>query len=312
MTNDGHADHRPGRNERRAAARDKARQLREEQRKRDRRNRILIQGGIGVGIVAVLAVVAVIIVSSIRPPEPGPLNMASDGILIGKGLKVAPTGSIPAGGKPVASTQDPAGGTVSIVTYVDYLCPYCGEFEKTNAGQIGKLVDGGAATIEVHPLPFLASHSAGTKYSLRATNAAACVANYEPNSFWAFNRELFDHQPVEEGPGLTDAQIKGYAKSAGVSALASVDKCIDDSRFATWAQDALDRALAGPIPNSNVSKLKGTPLVLVNGQEYTGSLTSASEFRAFVVKAQGDAYSTATPTPTATPTATTPAPTATK
>ena len=65
---------------------------------------------------------------------------------------------------------------------------------------------------------------------------------------------------------------------------------------AGWAQDALDRALAGPIPNSNVSKLKGTPLVLVNGQEYTGSLTSASEFRAFVVKAQGDAYSTATPT----------------
>jgi Protein-disulfide isomerase len=310
MSNDGHVDHRPGKNERRAAARDKARQLREQQRKRDRRNRFLVQGGIGLGIVAVLAVIAVIIVSSIRPPEPGPKNMASDGILIGQGLKAKPSSSIEPGAKPVANKPDPSGGTVSIVTYVDYLCPYCGEFERTNADQIGKLVDSGAATIEIHPLPFLASHSAGTKYSLRATNAAACVANYEPDSFWAFNKELFEHQPSEEGPGLTDAQIKGYVKSSGVKQLDSIDGCIDDGRFDTWAQNALDRALAGPIPNSNVSQLKGTPLVLVNGQEYKGELTKASEFRAFVVKAQGDSYSTASPTPT--PSATTPVPTPSK
>jgi len=313
MSNDGHIDHRPGKNERRAVARDKARQLREQQRKRDRRNRILIQGGIGVGILAVLAIVAVIIVTSIRPPEPGPKNMASDGILIGKDLKAVHTGSIAPRGKPTASTPDPAAGTVSIVTYVDYLCPFCGQFEATNAEQIGKLVSGGAATVEIHPLPFLSSHSAGTKYSLRATNAAACVANYEPDSFWAFNRELFAHQPSEEGPGLTDDQIKGYVKSSGVTAYAKVDSCIDDARFDTWAQDALDRALAGPIPNSDVKKLKGTPLVLVNGQEYKGSLKDASEFRAFVVKAQGDAYSTATPTPTPGATGSaTPTPTSTK
>jgi protein-disulfide isomerase len=310
MTNDGHVDHRPGKNERRAAAREKARQLREQQRKRDRRNRMLVQGGIGIGIVAVLAVIAVIIVSSIRPPEPGPKNMASDGILIGENLKAKPSGSVEPGAKPVANKPDPSAGVVNIVTYVDYLCPFCGQFERTNADQIGKLVDSGAATVEIHPLPFLASHSAGTKYSLRATNAAACVANYEPDSFWAFNRELFEHQPSEEGPGLTDAQIKGYVKSARVNALGSVDGCIDDARFDTWAQNALDRALAGPIPNSDVSKLKGTPLVLVNGQEYKGKLTDASEFRAFVVKAQGDSYSTATATPA--PGSATPTPTSTK
>jgi hypothetical protein len=54
-----------------------------------------------------------------------------------------------------------------------------------------------------------------------------------------------------------------------------------------------------------VAKLNGTPLVLVNGKQYTGSLTSATDFKAFVLQAQGEAYSTATPVPTSTPTPTT-------
>jgi hypothetical protein len=53
-----------------------------------------------------------------------------------------------------------------------------------------------------------------------------------------------------------------------------------------------------------VKKLTGTPLVLVNGQQYNGSLTNPEEFRAFVVQAQSETYSTSTPTPTATPTPT--------
>jgi protein-disulfide isomerase len=304
MSIGGSASDRPSKNARRAAAREKARQIREQQRKRERRNRVFIQGGIAVGILAVLAIVAVIIVGSIRPPSPGPANMASDGILIGKGLKAVKTGSIQPGASPIAHTPDASGTTVNIVTYVDYLCPYCGQFERTNSKQIGKLVDSGAATIEIHPIPLLASHSAGTKYSLRATNAAACVANYDPNSFFAFNRALFENQPEEGSAGLTDDQIKDLAKKAGVDKLSSVSTCMDEKRYNSWAQDALDRALAGPIPNSEVKKLTGTPLVLVNGQPYKGSLTSAEDFRAFVVQAQGETYSTATPTPTPTATQT--------
>jgi hypothetical protein len=53
-----------------------------------------------------------------------------------------------------------------------------------------------------------------------------------------------------------------------------------------------------------VKQLKGTPLVLVNGKQYQGSLTDPDEFRAFIVKAQADTYSTQKPTPTPTPTAT--------
>jgi protein-disulfide isomerase len=301
---DGTPGSRNSKNARRAAARDKARQLREEQRKRERRSRLLIQGGIGVAILAVLAIVAVIIVSSIKPPVPGPTNMASDGILIGKDLKVIPTGSLKPGATPIANKPSKDGSTVNIVTYVDYLCPYCGEFEKTNLSQIGKFVKSGAATIEIHPIPLLQNNSAGTKYSLRTANAAACVANDDPDSFWDVNKAFFAKQPEEGTAGLSDSQIKALIKDAGAKSLDSIDKCIDKGTYNDWANDALNRALEGPIPNSTVKKLTGTPLVLVNGQQYTGSLTSAADFQAFVLQAQGDKYSSSTPVPTPTATST--------
>lgn len=297
MTHGGPIDSRPSRNERREAAREKARQLRLEQKKRDRRNRVFLQSGIIVGVLAIAAVVVLIIVSAIRPPVPGPANMASDGVVVSTGLKVVPTESLAADASPIATTPDPSGSVVSIRMYIDYLCPFCGQFEKTNGAQLGEWAKSGAATVEVHPIAILTSHSAGTKYSLRAANAAACVANYSGDHFWNFHRLLFDNQPQEGGPGLTDAQLKGYVSSAGAKNVSSIDKCIDDGTYKAWVSNATDRALAGPIPNANVSKLTGTPLVIVNGKQYTGSLTSSDDFKAFVLQAQGDAYSTATPSP---------------
>jgi protein-disulfide isomerase len=312
MTNRGGDEGRSGKNERREAAREKARQLRTAQKKKDRRNRALLQTGIGVAIVAALAIVALIIVSSVRPPVPGPENMASDGIVIGSGLKAVPSPSLRADEKPIPTKPDPTGSVVSIRTYIDYLCPYCGEFERTNMSQIQKWADSGAATVEIHPIAILTSNSAGTKYSLRAANAAACVANYSPNQFYRFHTLLFEHQPEEGSSGLTDQQIEGYVSDSGAKNVDSIKRCISDGTYKTWVQNATDRALAGPIPNSTVKKLTGTPLVLVNGKQYNGSLTSASDFKAFVLQAQGEAYSTATATPSPTSTSTpTPTPSAT-
>lgn len=299
---DGGSGNRLTKNQRREAAREKAKQLREEQKKRERRNRILIQGGIAVGILAVLAIIAVIIVSSIRPPAPGPKNMASDGILLGEGLKVVPSGALEPGQSPIPSTPDPTGNVANIVMYVDYLCPYCHQFETTNDEQIASMVRKGAATVEIHPVPMLAAYSQGTKYSLRATNAAACVANYSPDDFWAFHNLLIENQPEEGTPGLTDDEIKDLARKAGVSKASSIESCIDDGRFKSWAQAALDRFLAQDIPylDKKLDKL-GTPLVIVNGKKYNGSLTDADEFRKFVQDAAAGTYATSSPAPSISP-----------
>ncbi|HWH98088.1 MAG TPA: hypothetical protein VNS80_06950, partial [Pseudolysinimonas sp.] len=73
-------------NEKREAAREQARIQRELQRKKDRRNKWMLQGGVILGSLAIIAVVTLLILNGIRPAGPGPANMASDGIQIGQGF----------------------------------------------------------------------------------------------------------------------------------------------------------------------------------------------------------------------------------
>ncbi|MFC4242285.1 DsbA family protein [Gryllotalpicola reticulitermitis] len=302
MTDESPSGIRPS-NDARKAARDKARALRRSQRRKDRRNRVLFRSSLVVVLVAVVAIVAFVIVSSIRPPHAGPANMASDGVLIGQGLKAERSPARAADAKPSPHPLDTTGQVVNIVAYVDYLCQYCGEFDRTNGEQIGKLVSSGAATLEIHPLPFYANRSAqGTQYSLRAANAAACVANYAPDKFFDFNRLMFQHEPSQTSAGLSDSRIAGYAEQAGATSMSRIRSCIHDRTYADWTQSALNRASTGPLPNSNVKKVTADnlPLVLVDGQQFTGSVTDASDFRAFIQQAQAEQYTTPTPTPTAT------------
>jgi protein-disulfide isomerase len=299
MTVSGPDDTRPAKNRRRDAARVKAAALRVEQKKQDRLRQFFLRGGIGVAAIAVVAVVAFVIMTSVRPDGPGPSNMASDGILIGQGMAVVETSALQPDAAPVPSVPDPTGSIADIRIYVDYLCPLCAEFETTNGEQIAKWVETNGATVEIHPIAILTSKSAGTKYSLRAANSAACVANYAPESFYAFNTVLFENQPEEGTAGLTDDEIKELVVEAGVSsALPAINACIDDTMFSSWVTLATDRALSGPLPNSDVPAVTRAPTVLVNGKQYVGSLSDPKEFASFVLLAAGETYSTSTPTPT--------------
>ncbi|MDJ0350671.1 thioredoxin domain-containing protein [Cryobacterium sp. PH29-G1] len=281
----------------------KAKQLRVSQKKKDRRNKVFVQGGLGVAAIAIVVLVAVVIVNSIKPAGPGPKNMASDGALIGEGLITAVTPALQPDAKPRPSEPDTTGAVANIRIYVDYLCPLCGDFEAANNEQIAQWVDTGAATVEIHPVAILTSKSSGTKYSLRAANAAACVANYSPDDFFAFSSALFVDQPEETSLGRSNDEIKAVVKDAGVStARSSINTCIDEGSYESWVKAATDRSLDGPIPNSSMKSIIGTPTILVNGKPYTGSLEDPKEFATFVQQALGETYSTSTPTPTPTPT----------
>ncbi|GAA1506656.1 protein-disulfide isomerase [Agromyces terreus] len=310
MTNGGSNQPRATRNDRREAAREKARVLREEQKKREKRNKLLIQGGVVVAVLAIAAIIGTLIFNSVKPAGPGPANMASDGILLVAGdegaITAVETPALDAGEDPTPTVPDDSGTVANIVTYVDYLCPYCGQFEMTNSEAIRTMVESGAATLEIHPIAILTNKSAGTQYSLRAANAAACVADLSPDAFFDYNELLFENQPEEGSTGLSNSDLKKLATDAG--AASGVGACIDDTRFKTWVQDATNRALTEPIPNSDLPSVTGTPTVLVNGQQYSGSLDDAQEFQSFVVQATSATFneseSTPTPSPEATPTPT--------
>ena len=297
------------RNERREAAREKAKTLRDEQRKKDKRNRIFIQGGVVIAFLAIAGALAFTFMSVANRPETvGPRNMLSDGILIGEGFVAKPTAALQPGNEPTANVRDEASDVISIQLFVDYFCPVCGTFEKTNGDQIATLVESGAATVEIFPYAILDSVSQGTKYSTRAANAAACVADYSPDQYFDFNRIMFANQPKEGTGGLTDEQIVDLASDAGVENGSAIAKCVTDQKFKDWVAAARDRHRLKGVPNSNVSTVEGTPTVIVNGTKYTGALNDAAAFNAFVLQAANATYndntestSTPTPTPTGTP-----------
>lgn len=289
----------------RAAARERAREVRELHQKQDRRRRIVLSVGIASGLVATLAVVATVLFMFPPTETRGPQNMISDGIKIGEDLKAVRTEPLRPGQSPVSSEANPP-GVIDIQLYVDYLCAECGTFQQNNNEQLRSWVESGAATLEIHPLALLTTKSAGTQYSLRAATAAACVADLSPDHFYDFHVALLTNQPEPGTPGLSDEEILQRAEVAGVSALGQIERCINEDRFRDWVKDATARALEGPIPNSDLSEIGESLTVLVNGQTfpYTSEF-DPDELAQFVVQAAGNAFSsnpTPTPTGTATPT----------
>ena len=290
MTNDGTGDGQLSKNERRAAAREKAKALRELHKKKDRRSRLVLQGGLILVSLAIVATVTLVIINSIRPPASGPLNMASDGMLIGANFEVERTPSLEAGEEPIASTPDPESEALEIQIWVDYHCPVCAIFEETNNKQIETLVEQGAATLEIHPVAILDRASLGSRYSSRSMNAAGCVANYSPDDLLAFNTALFANQPEEQTAGLDDEQLIGIAEEAGVGQLARVGDCIEEDRFESWTAAVTERAVNNPDLLNEQGQF-GTPAVLVNGVRYTGAPNDATAFAQFIAEADGAVFS---------------------
>lgn len=288
--NDGGDDDRnDGKKARREAARERARAAREQAHARQRRNRTLGISGIIVGGLAVIAVVVVVIANSVQPAGPGPRNMASDGIVLhGVDGAIVPvtTKATPDGGKPTPTKQDDS--VANITVYSDYMCPYCNQFETSQMPQIRQWVRNGSATLELHPFNLLDRVSHGSEYSTRSAAAAACVADADPDDFLAYNTSLYENQPSESTRGLTNDELVSLAKAAGAT-HPEVASCITDQHFAGWVADATNRVLTQAIPNSSLDKVTGTPAVIVNGKQYTGSLTDTNAFAAFVEQNGGAA-----------------------
>ncbi len=265
------AESRPTKNQKRQEARDKARALREKQSKKSKRNKVLIQLSLAVTVVGVIALVTVLIISSLRPPGPGPANMQSDGIKIGEGLVADRTPALLPDELPVPSEAN-ANGVPAINIFVDYSCPACAQFETVYGELLRTWADSGTATVEYHLLSFRDAQTAGTRYATRSANSAACVAEFAPDSFFTYNDLLLRSQPVPPASyELTDDQMVELAGAAGAENLTAIEACIGDETFSNWVAQATARAMStGPLSvrNSEIPLVVGTPTVLVNGKEY--------------------------------------------
>jgi protein-disulfide isomerase len=268
---------RPTRSEQREAARAKAKAMREQQKKGDKRNRILIQIGIVTSVLVASGAIAFAVFSASTQSQAIPVNATfNDGVKVGSGLQVyTPEFS------PPETQPDP----VEILVYVDYQCPICAIFELPNSEQLKNWVDSGAATLELHPISFLDGRGSPNAFSSRAANASLCVGDYSPDSFFAYNTRLFQAQPTEGAPGAENSELIAFAQEVGATNIEQVSSCINSKMFGSFIKDATERALSEPIPGTDL-KVTGTPAVFVNGQQYTWStgdeLASPARFAQFV------------------------------
>jgi protein-disulfide isomerase len=243
-------------------ARTLARQRREAQaaaqRRARRRNRLLAGGG-GLVIVGLVVAIVVALVNAGGRDEPS----ASPDRPV-----VAPAGATAAGALVLGAASAP----VRVEVFLDYMCPFCGRFERANSADLERLVAAGTVRLELHILSFLDKASAGTRYSTRAANAVVTVFDRAPDRLLAFHRALFASQPAEGSEGLTDDQIGGLARDAGVPA--DVVAGFHEERFQPWIAETTEAAFA--------SGITGTPTVRINGERFEGDLYTAGALAAAV------------------------------
>jgi len=186
---------------------------------------------------------------------------------------VVPAGATAAGALPLGA----AGAPVRLEVFLDYMCPFCGRFDRANSAEMERLVADGTVRLELHVLSFLDKASAGSRYSTRAANAVVTVFDRAPDRVLAFNRALFAGQPAEGSEGLTDDQIADLAADAGVPA--DVVALFGRQTFQPWIAKSTDAAFAGGIT--------GTPTVRINGTRFDGDLYTAGALTAAIDAAKG-------------------------
>jgi protein-disulfide isomerase len=159
---------------------------------------------------------------------------------------------------PHGTTDDKTGiavgtGPVDIDAYIDFQCPFCKQFELASGDTINLLLDRQMIRFVRHPMNFL-DNASTTHYSTRA--AAAAAAASDARRFHEYAQVLFEYQPPEGGPGLTNDQLIALGQTIGITDPSFASE-IQEGRYLPWPSFVTERALARGIG--------GTPSVFVEG-----------------------------------------------
>jgi protein-disulfide isomerase len=162
-------------------------------------------------------------------------------------------GHLPANATPAGDGVVIGDGRVTVDAYVDFLCPFCRQFELSASGALATLVTDGLISLVYHPMNFLDAAST-TRYSSRAAASAGCAS--DGGRFPEYAHALFVSQPPEGGPGLSDAELIELGRSVGLPGLA-FETCVLRGNYLDWPPYVTEVATARGVT--------ATPTVLVDG-----------------------------------------------
>lgn len=213
----------------------------------DRRRNLIIQIGLtAVVIILGAALVGYIVISHSHKKavnETQPVRVASTKLIT----------------KP--ATSDPK---AVVAFYEDFLCPACGNFERTFGPTVSKLIDSGAIAADYYMVSIL-DRPQNDNYSSRAGAAAYCVADQSIDAFRRFHTALYTKnlQPSETGSKFPDnTRLIELAREAG--AAGSVPQCVNDGKYLSKV-----KAMASAV------NIHGTPTIRINGEDYSPSTPDA-------------------------------------
>lgn len=206
------------------------------------------------------------------------------GVAVSGGADTAEPASVSDdGGIPVGSDtgEDAAGARVTIDIYTDYSNEGGASFLAVNDLLLRGLLDSGTASVEIHPVALPGLGGADEEYAVRAANAAACVGDISPDSFWEYHVALFANQPTGDSTALTDSELVKLAADMDLPKHDRIGECIQAGTFADWVA-AQSAAVADRGAGPDGVAVDRMPTVLVDGAPYTGPVVSSSSFRQFV------------------------------
>ena len=141
--------------------------------------------------------------------------------------------------------------------YEDFLCPACGNFERTFGPTVAKLIDIGAIAADYSMVSILDSPQ-NQNYSSRAGAASLCVADESIDAYRRFHTALYSKsiQPDERGSSFPDnARLIELAREAGV--VGKVPDCINSGKY-------LDKVKGA----AGANHINATPTIKINGNDY--------------------------------------------
>jgi protein-disulfide isomerase len=233
---------------------------REEIRRKERQQRLVL---IGVIAAVALAIVAFVVIPSIL----------SANAPVGEFVKITPGTYTAAEGTAMGDPNAKA----KIEIFEDYTCSACKVYSDSVEPQvIQDLVDTGQAYYVFYQFPFLDDKNA-SKDSDRSANAALCAA--EQGRFWDYKKLLFANQ-THTVDQFSDKRLVAFAESLGLD-MDQFKACYDDSRF----QSQINEEMA----LGRDKGITGTPTVFINGVDIApGRVPTFEQIQQAVQAANGN------------------------
>jgi len=214
----------------------------------------LIVGGIGVMVIAIIAVYG--------------LNNNSDDTNIENESKDE---SVSASFSSFITPNTPLKGNplspITLIEFGDFQCPNCARFAKETSPQIeASYVESGKVSIAFKHFTVVGPDS--------KTAAMASQCANDQGMFWEFHDELYNNQGHENSGWASRNNLKQVALNMGLDKQ-SFDSCLDSNKYKSLVED--DLKIAKQI------KLTGTPsfLILKNDGSKPQVLTGAHPFATF-------------------------------